>query len=160
VIYAGRDQKNEAFREVKAALKEDADAASEDRALLDAAVAVLSPGNVPFLVNAFRSNEHLVEALVAGTTESRNSLHRHAAVWALARLHEGARVDVIAMRIVDFRQAPTCSEMRMTFKKLAASKQDSRVDEIDDELRALPPSDPRARCLRSLLDRHRPKPQI
>jgi len=28
----------------------------------DAAVAVLSPGNVPFVLEAFRSNEHLVEA--------------------------------------------------------------------------------------------------
>lgn len=160
VIYAGRGQKKEVFREVKAALKEDADAAAEDRALLDAAVAVLGPADVPFLVDAFRSNEHLVESLVAGTTESKRSLHRHAAVWALARLHEGARVDVVAMRLVDFRQATTCAEMRTTFKKLAAGKQDSRVRELDDELRALPRSDPRARCLRSLLDRRRPKPQI
>jgi hypothetical protein len=160
VIYAGRGDKSGAFQAVKAALKEDAGAAGEDRALLDAAVAVISPRDVPFFVDAFRSNEHLVEALVAGTTASRNGLQRHAAVWALARLHEGARVDVIAMRIVDLRQATTCAEMRRAFKKLAASQQDSRVDELGDELRARPPTDPHARCLRSLLDRRRPKPQI
>jgi hypothetical protein len=160
VIYAGRGEKNDAFREVKGALKEDAAAAGEDRALLDAAVAVLSARNVPFFLDAFGSNEHLVEALVAGTTASRNGLQRHAAVWALARLHEGGRVDVIAMRIVDLRQATTCAEIRTAFKKLAASKQDSRVEELGDELRARPPTDPHARCLRSLLDRRRPKPQI
>jgi serine/threonine protein kinase len=160
VIYAGRGENNEAFRAVKAALKEDAEAAGADRALLDAAVTVLSPRNVPLFVDAFRRNEHLVEALVAGTTESRTSVQRHAAVWALARLQEGARVDVIAMRIVDLRQATRCAEMRTIFKKLAASKQDPRVDDLGDELRARPPTDPHARCLRSMLDRRRPKPQI
>lgn len=160
VIYASRGDRNRAFREVKAAVKEDADAAGEDRALLDAAVAVLSPRNVPFFLDAFRANEHLVEALVAGTTASKSSLQRHAAVWALARLNEGARVDVIAMRIVDLRQATTCAEIRRAFKKLASSRTDARVGALEDELRARPLTDPHARCLRSLLDRRRPKPQI
>jgi serine/threonine protein kinase len=158
VVYAGRGEALVAFHEVKAALEEDATAAAEDRALLDAAIAALTPRNVPFLLGAFRANEHLVEALVAGTTASKNALQRHAAVRALARLHEGARVDVVAMRIVDLQQASTCAEMRSTFKKLSASK-DPRVGEFADQLRERPSTDPQARCLRSLLDRHQPKPR-
>jgi hypothetical protein len=158
-VYASRGEENEAFREVKAALDEDATAAGADPALLDTTVAILAPHRVPVLLSAFRSNEHLVEALAKATATGKSRQQRHAALWALSRLRRGDAVDLVAMRILDLEQATTCPEMRTTFKKVIAST-DPRVTELADDLRERAPTDRHARCLRTLLQKRKGKPQI
>jgi serine/threonine-protein kinase len=159
VVYASRGDENEAFREVKAALEEDATAAAGDPALLDAAVAILAPRRVPVLLDAFRSNDHLVEALAEATAKGKSRVQRHAALWALSRLRRGDTVDLVAMRILDFEQATSCSEMRTAFNKIRTST-DPRVTELADDLRERAPTDRHARCLRAMLHRQKGKPQI
>jgi len=159
VVYANRGDEMEAYREVKAALDEDATAAAGDHALLVAAVTVLAPHRVPLLLGAFRSNEELVETLAEATATGKTRLQRHAAFGALGRLRQRERADLVAMRILDVEQATTCAQMRTAFNKLPAS-QDPRAKELAEDLRARPATDRQARCLRTMLHRHRSKPQI
>jgi serine/threonine-protein kinase len=159
VVHAGRGDENEAFREVKAALDEDAAAAAGDPALLDAAVTVLAPHRVPFVLEAFRSNPRLADTLVEAIATGKTRLQRHAALKALGRLHKSDSADLIAMRILDVEQATTCGEMRTAFKKLGTSR-DPRAKELVEDLRGRDSSDRQARCLRALLERRRGKPRI
>jgi serine/threonine-protein kinase len=156
VIYARRGDGDEAFRAMKAAAGEDAVAAGADGALLDAAVAVLAPHRVPFLLDTFRSNARLVEALAEAAATGATRLQRHAALGALGRLHQRSRADLVAMRILDVDQATTCAEMRTAFNNLRTSK-DSRVKEFEAGLRARSPADRHARCLKAALRGRRGK---
>ena len=154
VIYAGRGEQNEAFRAITAAVGEDPVAAGADPALLEAAVSVLVPHRVRFVLGAFRSNPHLEEALAEATATGHTRLQRHAALAALRRLRKQSRADLVAMRILDVQQATTCAEMRTAFKKLRTSG-DPRVAELADELRGREATDRHSRCLRSILGERR-----
>ena len=121
-----------------------------DRTLLDAAVAVLAPHRVSFVLDAFRAHPHLVDALAEATAQGKTRLQRHAALRALGRLRKPARADLVAMRIRDIEQANTCGEMRTAFKKLVPWR-DPRVKELADDLRARPPTDRHLGCLRAIL---------
>jgi hypothetical protein len=159
VVYAGRGAQLEAFREIKAALEENPGAASADHALLDAAVTVLSPGRVAVVVEAFRDNPHLVEALAAAAATGTTRMQRHAALSALDRLGTDGGADLVAMRLLDLEQATTCDEMRTAFNKLATSG-DPRAKQVGDDLRARPPTDRQVRCLRAVLRENPGKPRI
>jgi serine/threonine-protein kinase len=159
VVYAKRGEPDDAFRAIKAAVEEDAEAAGEDATLLDTAVSVLAPHRVPFVLEAFKSNPQLVPALADAAATGNSRLQRHAALSALERLREDSRADLVAMRILDLQQGTTCSEMRTAFNKLRLSP-DPRAKDVVEELRGRPPTDRHARCLRTLLRGRTVKPRI
>jgi serine/threonine-protein kinase len=154
LTYSGRGQHNDAFREVKAAVGDDAAAAGADPSLVEAAVAALAADRVSFVVGAFRSNPRLVEALTEATAKGARTDQRHAAYDGLRSLGQQSRADLVAMRILDVEQASTCAPMRAAFKKLRGSK-DPRLRELVEDLLARGRKDPHAKCLGRALRRSR-----
>lgn len=146
VTYTGQGRQDDAFREVKAAVKDNAEAAGADPSLVDAAVAALSEDRVSFVVSAFRSNPRLVEALAAGTAGGATADLRHAAYDGLRMIGQESRADLVAMGIRDLEQATRCSSMKSTFKKLRGSR-DPRVQALVDDLRGRGRKDPHVKCL-------------
>jgi hypothetical protein len=152
VTYTSRGQHDDAFREVKASVGDNAAAAGADPALVDAAVAALSADRVVFVVDTFRSNPRLVDALAQVTSSGTTAELRHAAYDALRALGQESSADLVAMRMLDFEQASACPPMRVAFKKLRASK-DPRFKKFMDDLRARGRKDRHVRCLGRLLAR-------
>jgi len=152
ITYAARGQHDDAFREVTASVTDNATAASADPALVVAAVDTLTPKRVAFIVDAFRSNPQLPEALAQATAHGATADLRHAAHEGLRALDQESRADLVAMWILDVEQATSCSPMRSAFKKLRASK-DPRLDELKSKLSKRSRKDPHVRCLKRLLRR-------
>jgi len=152
VAYTGRGQLDDAFREVKAAVSDNAAAASADAALADAAVASLTPGRVLFVVSIFRFNPRLVESLAAASAHGDRPEQRHAAYDGLRSLGEQSRADAVAMQILDVEQASSCPAMRGAWKKLHGSK-DPRVRTLKRDLLARGRGDRHVHCLGRALRR-------
>jgi GrpB-like predicted nucleotidyltransferase (UPF0157 family) len=150
--YTTRGQHDDAFREVQSAIGENPAAAGADPALADAAVNALAEERVAFVIDAFRTNPRLVEALAEATAKGTTSELRHAALEGLRLLGQHARADLVAIGILDVEQAPNCGAMRAAFKRLRASE-DPRVREFKAELRKRGRSDRHVRCLRRVLRR-------
>jgi serine/threonine protein kinase len=137
VTYTQRRQPDDAFREVKAAIADNAAAAAVDASLVDAAIAALAPDRVSFVVDAFRSNPHLVDGLAKVASAGPTAGQRHAAHEGLRTLGQEARVDLVAMRILDVEEATACRPMRVAFSKLRASaSKDPRVKTFANTLRS------------------------
>jgi hypothetical protein len=149
VTYAARGQLDDAYGEVQRALRDDPAAAGADAALVTAAVATLdAPAGaerVATVVGGFRANPGLVPALLAATT-SRSWDLRHNGLAGLAQLGLADRVDLVAVRILDVEQAPSCPAMRASFKELVRSK-DPRVKALAESLRERGSRDPHVKCL-------------
>jgi hypothetical protein len=152
VTYAGRGRPDDAFREIEAALRDDAVAAAADPVLAEAAANTLTNDRISFVVERFRENPRLIEALAATSGGGATPELRHAAYDALGELDQRARADLFAMGALDLEQATKCAEMRTAFKQLRASK-DPRVRQLTADLRARGRKDPQVRCLRRLLRR-------
>jgi hypothetical protein len=152
VDYAQRGERDAALNEIKAALVEDASAASGDAALANAAVQVLDTERVGFVTEAFHENPQLVAALADATAQAATVDLRHAALEGLRRLGQEARADLVAMRMLDVEQASSCAVMRDTYKRVRASG-DPRVTPWRTELRARGRKDPHVRCLKRMLQR-------
>jgi len=150
--YLSRDQRDEAVREITAALRDDATQAGADGALARAAVETLTADRVELVVGAFRANPALVEALVEVTSTGKSAELRHAAYDGLGSLDQRASADPIAMRILDVEQAPKCSTMRAAWKELRTSK-DPRVPAFKAALLARGRKDAHVRCLQRMLRR-------
>jgi serine/threonine protein kinase len=146
ITYMARGQRDDAFREVKAAFGDNAAAASADAALMDASVAALSADRVAFVVGAFRSNLRLAGALSDATARGATTELRHAAYDGLDALGQRSRADVIAMRILDVEQATSCPPMRTAWKALQGAK-DPRVRQLLRDLLARGRKDRHVRCL-------------
>jgi serine/threonine-protein kinase len=152
VAAAKAGQRDVAFREIEAALKDDSAAASTDAALTGAAVSAIDRDHVAFVVATFRANPQLPAALGAATAELTTSEQRHAALAGLRALGQERQADLIGMRILDVQQAPACPAMREAFKPLRGST-DPRVQKLKAEIRGHGRRDPQVRCLKRLLRR-------
>lgn len=150
VTYIGRDQPDDAFREVIAAIADNPTRAGADPALARAAVSALSADRVAFMVESFRDNPDLLEALVEAAGTGATFELRHAAYEGLRMLGQDSRADAVAMAALDVEQAPTCSSMRDAFKMLRASN-DPRVKKLTADLRTRSRRDPHVRCLKRML---------
>jgi serine/threonine protein kinase len=152
VAAAKASQGEVAFHEIEAALQDDHDSARADTALTGAAVTALDPEHIAFVVDAFRANPQLPAALAAATSERTTPERRHAALEGLRALGQEAQADLIAMRILDVQQAPSCPAMRDAWKPLRGST-DPRVQKLKAEVRSRGRRDPQLKCLKRLLRR-------
>jgi serine/threonine protein kinase len=150
--YSQRGQHDDAFREIKAAIAENAAAAGADPALVDAAVDALTGERVAVVIDAFRGSPHLVDALAEATAKGPTSALRHAAHEGLRLMDQEARADLVAMGILDVEEASKCGEMRAAYKRLRA-QEDRRVQEFKADLRKRGRTDPHVRCLLRALRR-------
>jgi hypothetical protein len=98
------------------------------------------------LVEAFRENPRLVDALALATAQGGTRDQRIAALDALRRLGREDRADLVAMGLLDIEQAPNCRAMRATFKQLRTTR-DPRVREFVGQLRKRSRADPQVKCL-------------
>jgi serine/threonine-protein kinase len=152
VTYAHKGQHRQAFVEVLSALRDDPVAAAADPALLETAVTWLllpeGSDHVSQIAQAFRDNPALTEALVKASARP-DPLARRNAFAALTALGRQDRVDLVALRILDWEQAKSCVAVRVTLKKLLAVQgDDPRVKEALVRARALGEDDPHVKCLR------------
>ena len=152
VTHAQRGERDEALREIRAALAEDAKAAAGDSALAKAAVQVLARDELAFVTQTFASNPQLVASLAEVTAQGATFDARHLALDGLRQLGQESRADLVAMRMLDVEQATSCNAMKDTYKRLRASG-DPRVAPFRTELRARGRKDPHVRCLKRLLAR-------
>jgi hypothetical protein len=150
--YSRRGQHDDAYREVESAIGQSPTAAGADPALAEAAVGALTAERIPLVVDAFRTNSRLVDALAETTANGSTPELRHAAHQALRMLGQEARADLIAMTIFDLEHATRCSTMRGAYNQLRSSK-DPRVHELKAELRRRGRNDRHVRCLRRMLRR-------
>jgi eukaryotic-like serine/threonine-protein kinase len=150
--YTTRGQHEDAFREVQAAIGESPRAASADPALVAAAVNALDAERVAFVVDAFRDNPELVDALADATSNGTRPELRRAAHASLRLLGEESRADLVALQILEVEQASKCAAMRAAFKQLRAFD-DPRADAFARELRKRGRNDRHVRCLRRALRR-------
>jgi serine/threonine-protein kinase len=150
VDYASRSERDAVFREIEAAIRDDAAEAGADAALAVAAVGALDREHVAFVVNTFGANPQLIAALADATAKGATSDQRHAAREGLRRLGQEARADLVAMQILDIEQAPTCGAMRDAFKQLRASG-DPRIQSVKADLRGRGRRDRHVRCLKRVL---------
>jgi hypothetical protein len=152
VGYTSGGQIEDAFREVEAAVGDDAAAAGADPALVDAAVAGLTAERVSFVVDSFRTNARLGDGLVEAAARGATADVRHAALAALEALGQKERADVVAMRMRDVEQATACDQLRVTFKELVAAK-DPRIRPFLEDLRRRGRHDRHVKCLGRALSR-------
>jgi serine/threonine-protein kinase len=152
VTYGARGQHDDAFREVTASIADNPSAAAADPSLVTAAVNALAPKRVAFVVDAFRANPKLTEALAQTTARGATAELRHAAHDGLRALEQESQADLVAMWILDVEQATSCSTMRSAFKKIRAAN-DPRLSQLKAELRKRDRKDPHARCLKRLIKR-------
>jgi hypothetical protein len=150
VQHANRGERTEAFREIDAALQDNAAAASADAALANAAVTALESGRLSRVLAAFRQNSQLVAALAKATADGATAALRATAYEGLRTLGQQARADLVAKHILDVAQAESCSAMKRSFKQLRTTK-DPRVATFKAELRARGRKDRHVRCLKRLL---------
>jgi eukaryotic-like serine/threonine-protein kinase len=146
-------QRDVAYREIEAALKDDAIAASADAALAVAAVTAMDHKQIGFVVETFRTNPQLSAALATATAEGEAAEQRHAALDALKVLGQESSADLTAMRILDVKQSTTCVAMRDAMKQLQAQGKDARIAAFKAEVRAHGKRDPQVRCLKKMLRR-------
>jgi hypothetical protein len=152
VTYSAREQHEEAFREVTASLADNPTAAGADPALVQAAVSALTPKRVTFVLDAFKPNPKLIEALAQATAAGTTSELRHTAHEGLRELGQESQADLVAMWILDVRQATSCSSIQSAYKKVRASN-DPRFYALNAELRKRDRKDAHVRCLRRYLRR-------
>jgi serine/threonine-protein kinase len=152
ITYRTRGQLDDAFREVKAAMGDNATAAASDAALYEVALATLAADRVPFVVEAFRANDRLPDGLAEAAASGATTELRHAAYEGLRTLGQDARADLVAMRMRDVDQATSCGPMRTSFNKLRASK-DPRIKQFLDELAKRGRKDRHVKCLGRALAR-------
>lgn len=152
VTYIGRDQPDDAYREVSAAIADNPARAAADPALARAAVSALSADRVAFITDSFRDNPGLVDALIETAGTGATFELRHAGYEGLRLLGQESRADAVAMAVLDVEQAPTCSSMRDAFKTIRTAN-DPRVKKLTADLRARSRRDPHVRCLKRLLRR-------
>jgi hypothetical protein len=152
VTYSARGQHDDAFREVTAALADNPAAAGADPALVQAAVSALTPKRVTFMLDAFKPNPKLIETLAQATAAGATSELRHAAHEGLRALDQESQADLVAMWILDVRQATSCSSIRAAYKKVRSSN-DPRLYALNAELRKRDRKDAHVRCLRRYLRR-------
>jgi hypothetical protein len=154
LTYTQRQQPDDAFREVKAAIANDAVVAAADASLVEAAIAALTPDRVSFVVDAFRSNPRLVDGLAKVASAGATAGQRHAAYEGLRTLGQQGRADLVAMRILDVEEATNCSSMRAAFGKLRASaSKDPRVKSFINALRSRGRKNRQVQCLGRALGR-------
>ena len=152
VTYSGRAQHDDAFREVQAALADNATAAAVDSALARAAVAALTPARLTAVIDGFRANPQLPELLATMAAQGARTELRAAAFEGLRALGQEAKADQVAMMILDLRETSSCTTMRSLYKKLKAAK-DERVAQLRSEIRGRSRKDAHQRCLKKLLKR-------
>ena len=150
ITYLQRGQLDEAFREVKTAVGENAAAAAADPALAEAAAKTLSPDRLAFVIGAFRANERLAATLADTTAKGATSDLRHAAHEGLRMLEQESRADLVAMWLLDLEEAQRCSTMKSAWKHLRASS-DPRVATLKSDLRKRSRNERHVRCLKRLL---------
>ena len=150
VTYLQRGQHDEAFREVKTAVGENALAAGADPALAEAAAKTLGPDQLEFVIGAFRSNERLVATLADTAAKGTTSDLRHTAHEGLRMLEQESRADLVAMWLLDLEEAQRCSTMKSVWKHLRGSE-DPRVATLKSDLRKRSRNERHVRCLKRLL---------
>jgi eukaryotic-like serine/threonine-protein kinase len=147
VTYQARGKRDDAYREVLAAIGDAAAAARADPVLAEVAAAVIQGDRVAYVVETFRENPRLAAALAQATARGATADQRHAALQGLRALGQEARADLVAMRLLDVEQATACPAMRAAFAKLRRSG-DPRVRSFIVSLRARGADDRHVRCLR------------
>jgi hypothetical protein len=150
VTYMQRGKHDDAFREVKTAVGEDAAAAGADPALAEVAATSLSADGLQLAVGAFRANERFAAALADEVVQAATTEQRRLAHDGLRLLGQESRADLVAMWILDLEDAQRCPTMRSLWKRLRASD-DPRVQALKSDLRKRGRNDRHVRCLRRQL---------
>jgi hypothetical protein len=145
-----RGQHDDAFREVKMAVQENAAAAGADPALGDAAAKSLGADGLELAVGAFKGNERFVAALADEAVQAATTEQRHLAHDGLRLLGQESRGDLVAMWILDLEDAQRCPTMRSVWKRLRATD-DPRVQALKNDLRKRGRNDRHLRCLKRQL---------
>jgi hypothetical protein len=146
ITYRDRGQHDEALREVQSALADNPSAAAAEPSLTEVAVHTLTPERVEWVVQTFRENPRLVDALALAVAEGATRDLRIAALDGLRRLEREDRADLVAMALLDIEQAPDCRAMRAVFNQLRRTR-DARVKNFIAQLRTRSRADPQAKCL-------------
>jgi len=149
ITYSERNQHEQAFREITAAVEAAPDAAVSDGPLVVAAVKALQPDRLEFVMTKFRDNPKLVESLVEASADESAEL-RHAAYAGLVELGEQERADRVAMLVMDIKATEACNELRSLFKELK-KLEDERIGTLVAELNERDRKDPQRKCLKRML---------